>query len=140
MSTPSEDTIRDMLSSPDMEARAEDPATLTSIQEGFGEAFAKVKDRLGDSWEEVQDIYHMAFDDSFDMKKEVKYASIGALAYLVSPIDLIPEKYFGALGLADDVAVLMFALKYARPEIERYRTHKLAWGGDGQGEAPTTSV
>ena len=140
MSTPSEKTIQDMLSSAEMEARVEDPNTLSSIQDGFGDAFAKVKDKLGDSWEDVQDIYRMAFDDSFDMTKEVKYATIGALAYLVSPIDLIPEKFFGTFGLADDVAVLMFALKYAAPEIERYRTHNLAWGGDGQGEQPTTSV
>ena len=132
MGTPSEDAIRDMLTGEDVAAKAEDPDTLGRIQNGFGEAFAKVKDRLGDRWEDVQDIYQMAFDGSFDMKKETKYAAIGALAYLVSPVDLIPERYFGALGLADDIAVLHFALKYAAPEIERYRQHKLAFGGDGQ--------
>ncbi len=130
MSAPSEDTIAEILSSDEAREKASNPDTLRAIQEGFQGAFEQVKDRLGDSWEDVQTIYTMAFDDSFEMKKEVKYASIGALAYLVSPIDLLPERVFGSLGFADDVAVLMFALKYAQPEIERYRTHRAAWGGE----------
>jgi uncharacterized membrane protein YkvA (DUF1232 family) len=135
MAGPSEDTIAEMLSSEEAQEKASKPETLKAIQQGFGEAFEKVKDRLGDSWEDVQTIYHMAFDDSFDMKKETKYAAIGALAYLVSPVDLIPERFFGSLGMADDVAVLMFALKYAQPEIERYRSHRAAFGGQAE-EAP----
>jgi uncharacterized membrane protein YkvA (DUF1232 family) len=39
-------------------------------------------------------------------------------------VDLIPERTFGPLGLADDVAVLYFVLKYAQPEIKRYREFK----------------
>ena len=95
----------------------------------FNESFGKVKDQLGDSWEDVQVIYRMAFDDAFDMKSETKLAVLGALVYLVSPVDLLPEKRLGALGYADDVAVLFFALKYAGPEIERYKAFK-------SGEAP----
>ena len=99
------------------------------IREGFNESFGKVKDKLGDSWEDVQVIYRMAFDDAFDMKSETKLAVLGALIYLVSPVDLLPEKRLGALGYADDVAVLFFALKFAGPEIERYKAFK-------SGEAP----
>lgn len=134
MAGPSEETIADLLSSEEAREKASNPATLEAIQSGFQDAFEKVKDRLGESWEDVQTIYHMAFDDSFDMKKETKYAVVGALAYLVSPIDLLPERVFGSLGLADDVAVLMFALKYAQPEIERYRAHQAAWGATGEDE------
>lgn len=107
-----------------MKDKVTDPKTLSGIEKGFGEAFAKIKDQLGDSWEDAQAIYHMAFDKDFDMKSETKIAAIGALAYLVSPIDLIPERFLGPLGLADDVAVLMFALNYSKPEIERYRAFK----------------
>jgi uncharacterized membrane protein YkvA (DUF1232 family) len=105
-------------------AKASDPNTLKGIESGFGAAFAQVKDKLGDAWQDVQTIYNMAFDKSFDMKSETKIISIAALAYLISPIDLLPERFLGPLGLADDVAVLMFALNHAKPEIARYNAFK----------------
>jgi len=123
--------IKDMLGSAEMKAKAESKETLAAIREGFGPALEKVKDRLGDSWQDCHTIYEMAFADDFEMKQEVKYATIGALAYLVSPIDLMPERFMGPLGLADDVAVLAWALKYAQPEIERYRTHRQLALGEG---------
>ncbi len=132
--------IRDFLSSTDIRTKVEDSETLQSIRDGFGDAFANVKGRLGDSWEDVQTLYHMAFDDTFEMKKEVKYAVVGALAYLVSPIDLIPDRAMGALGLADDVAVLLFALKFARPEIDRYRGHQAAFEPDAHQRDSTPDV
>jgi uncharacterized membrane protein YkvA (DUF1232 family) len=121
---PSNDKISEMLNSPEAKAKADNPDTLKQIQDGFEDAFSKVKDKLGDAWQDVQMIYQMSMDKSFDMKPEVKYASIGALAYLVSPIDILPERLLGAFGLADDIAVLHFALQYAKPEIERYRAFK----------------
>lgn len=140
MKGPTEDKIRDLLTDPAMRAKAQSPDTLSRIQEGFADSFEMVKEKLGDSWEDVQTLYHMAFDKTFDMKKEVKYAVVGALAYLVSPIDLIPDRIMGPLGLADDVAVLLFALRYARPEVERYRGHQAAFRPDGhQGGGPTAS-
>ena len=130
------DKIMEMLNG--MKDKVSDPKTLASIQSGFGDAFAQVKDKLGDSWEDAQAIYHMAFDGGFDMKAETKIAAIGALAYLVSPIDLIPERFLGPLGLADDVAVLMFALNYAKPEIERYRAFKATQNAQQATKPPTT--
>ena len=121
--------IRDFLASSEIAQKVKDPKTHEMIRDGFIESFGKVKDQLGDSWEDVQVIYRMAFDDAFDMKSETKLAVLGALVYLVSPVDLLPEKRLGALGYADDVAVLFFALKYAGPEIERYKAFK-------SGEAP----
>jgi uncharacterized membrane protein YkvA (DUF1232 family) len=116
------DKIQQMLQG--FKDKASDPNTLKSIEAGFGSAFAQVKDKLGDAWQDVQTIYNMAFDKGFDMKSETKIACVGALAYLISPIDLLPERFLGPLGLADDVAVLMFALNYAKPEIERYNAYK----------------
>lgn len=140
MAGPSEDKIRDLLTDPAMRAKADSTETLARIQEGFGDSFEKVRGRLGDSWEDVQTLYHMAFDKTFDMKKETKYAVVGALAYLVSPIDLIPDRIMGPLGLADDVAVLLFALKYARPEIDRYRGHQAAFRPDAHQGGDTTDA
>ncbi len=118
--TPNPDKISEMLSSPEAKAKAENPDTIKAIQDGFEGAFATVKDKLGDTWQDVQTIYQMSMDKTFDMKPEIKYAAIGALAYLISPFDLLPERFLGAFGLADDVAVLHFAMQFAKPEIERY--------------------
>jgi uncharacterized membrane protein YkvA (DUF1232 family) len=124
--TSNNDKISELLSSPEAKAKAENPDTLKAIEDGFAGAFAMVKDKLGDAWEDVQVIYHMSLDKTFDMKPEVKYAAIGALAYLISPFDLLPERFLGAFGLADDVAVLHFALQFAKPEIERYKAVQAA--------------
>ncbi len=124
MSQPSfnPDQIQKMLQN--FVAKASDPKTIAQIQTGAQAAFAQIKDKLGESWVDAQDLYHMAFDEKFGMDNNVKYACIGAMAYLVSPIDLLPEKYLGPIGLADDVAVMTWALNYARPEIARYRAQK----------------
>ena len=51
-------------------------------------------------------------------------ASIGfAAAYLVLPVDLIPD-VIPVLGYVDDVAVLGFVLKMFASEIEKYKSWK----------------
>jgi len=123
-----DEKIAGMLSSPEAQAKVEDPSTLGGIQSGFEGAFGMVKDKLGSSWQDVRTLYQMAFDKDFQMDGKVKIVVIGALAYLVSPVDLLPERVFKGLGFADDVVVLLFALKYAQPEIERYRRFKAGAG------------
>lgn len=107
-----------------MKDRVSDPNTMSTIREGFEGAFAQVKDRLGDSWHDVRSLYDMVVDSDFTVGTKYKVAMIGALLYLVSPVDLISEKHFGALGLADDIAVLLFAVNFAKPEIARYADFK----------------
>ncbi len=120
----SDENLAEMFTSAESEQAVNEPSTMERIQADFEKSFESVKDKLGDSWEDVRTIYDMALDKSFTMEKKVKIVVIGALAYLVSPVDLLPERVLGPIGLADDVAVLFFALKYARPEIERYRKFK----------------
>ncbi|MCA9839520.1 MAG: DUF1232 domain-containing protein [Trueperaceae bacterium] len=120
----SDQQIEKVLNSDAMQATVDNPSTLERIKAEFEKSFAMVKDKLGDAWEDVRAIYDMTMDKEFQVKKEVKYVSIGALAYLISPIDLLPERVLGPLGLADDVAVLLWALNYAKPEIQRYAEFK----------------
>ena len=120
----SEQQIEKVLNSDAMKGVVENPNTMDRIKSEFDRSFALVKDKLGDAWEDVRAIYDMILDKEFQVKKEVKYVSIGALAYLISPIDLIPERVLGPLGLADDVAVLLWALNFAKPEIQRYAEFK----------------
>ncbi|KMY49264.1 YkvA family protein [Peribacillus loiseleuriae] len=46
-----------------------------------------------------------------------------AIAYFVSPIDLMPDFIFG-FGLLDDVAVLTFAFKQIEHDIEAFKLWK----------------
>lgn len=50
----------------------------------------------------------MPFEDKMPEEKWKK-AGIG-LAYVLSPIDLVPEILLGPIGLVDDVVVLIWAL------------------------------
>lgn len=120
----SDQKIEEVLTSNSMEKLADDPSTMDQIKEGFDKSFAMVKDKLGDSWQDVRAIYDMIMDKDFEVDKQTKYISIGALVYLISPVDLLPERFMGPLGLADDVAVLMWSLNKAKPEIARYAEFK----------------
>ncbi len=124
MSLLSADKIKEILTTTDFKKIVSDPETQEKIKTGFGKSFEMVKEQLGDNWQDVRSIYEMSFDSMFDLKTDVKYVSLAALAYLISPYDLLPESKLGALGLVDDVAVLLFAMKHAKPEIERYAKFK----------------
>jgi uncharacterized membrane protein YkvA (DUF1232 family) len=125
----SDDKFAQMFADPEAEKVANEPSTMERIQADFEQSFASVKDKLGDSWQDVRTLYDMARDQTFAMDTKVKVVVIGALAYLVSPVDLLPERVLGPIGLTDDVAVLYFALKFAQPEIARYKTFKFETGG-----------
>jgi len=45
---------------------------------------------------------------------------IGALLYLVSPIDLIPD-FLGPIGFTDDISVISIAIKQLSSEIQRFK-------------------
>lgn len=61
-------------------------------------------------------------------KPSVKNLFIGIIAtlYIISPIDLIPEAFFGPFGLIDDFGILMFGMKYLNKEIANYLNWKSA--------------
>jgi uncharacterized membrane protein YkvA (DUF1232 family) len=50
-----------------------------------------------------------------------------ALAYIISPIDLIPDYIIG-LGQIDDAAILVFSLYFLEKELRKYKEWK-----DGNG-------
>ena len=59
----------------------------------------------------------------------------GALAYVVSPVDLVPEAVLPVLGAADDAVVISWAIKTLVEETDRY----LAWeAGEGLGGSSRT--
>ncbi len=89
------------------------------------EQIPKISSKLGSMkrgaitkvWPKVQALWELARDPKADWKP--KASAIGALIYLVSPIDAIPDVIpFG--GLIDDAAVIAFAFRKIRPQLQPY--------------------
>lgn len=47
-----------------------------------------------------------------------KMAIAGAILWLLSPIDPLPETLFGPIGLLDDVAVLVALIRYVLDQVQ----------------------
>ncbi|WP_313374598.1 YkvA family protein [Chishuiella sp.] len=60
-------------------------------------------------------------------KPKVKNLAIAffVLAYLISPLDIIPEAIFGPFGLIDDFGIFMIGMKFLNKEIVRYSSWKM---------------
>ena len=82
---------------------------------------------LQEYWEDVQTFFQMLGDYWNGSYREVPFATIaaivGALAYLICPIDVIPD-FIPVLGLVDDAAVIAICLKLVRTDIAAYRAWK----------------
>jgi uncharacterized membrane protein YkvA (DUF1232 family) len=89
------------------------------------EQIPKIKEKLGnmkrgvvkDIWPKVQALWALAKDPEGSWK--AKASAIGALVYLISPLDVIPDP-IPVLGLTDDVAVILYAISQIGPELQKY--------------------
>ena len=78
------------------------------------------------------DLFHLlcklSIDKDVPIKEKAKLA--GAIAYFVSPIDLLPEALVGPIGYADDISLAAYVLNQivnnTDPEII-----KRHWAGEG---------
>lgn len=116
--------------------------TLTQEEDFYQKLRKKMKDRLKNKdgsvskWSEyllfAPDLFHLLCKLSVDKDVLVndKAKLTGAIAYFISPIDLIPEALVGPLGYADDIALAAYVLNSiinnTDPEIVRKH-----WAGDG---------
>jgi uncharacterized membrane protein YkvA (DUF1232 family) len=57
------------------------------------------------------------------VSKKTILLAIAALLYFLSPLDTIPD-FLGAIGFADDAAVIIFVLNSIREDIDSYRQWK----------------
>lgn len=89
--------------------------------------------RLRDLLSVVPDIARLCRDllAAHDTPLGVRVAILGLLAWLLSPIDLIPE-FIPVLGPLDDIVVAVLVLRYVR---RRVGTEKLRarWRGSSEG-------
>jgi uncharacterized membrane protein YkvA (DUF1232 family) len=100
------------------------------VRRGFWSKVKRVAARLPFA-EDLLSAYYCAFDRTTPI--QVKAALLGALAYFVLPIDLVPD-ILPVLGYADDAAVLATALRlvasHIRPEHREAARQALARGLD----------
>lgn len=61
----------------------------------------------------------MVRDKEFSIDPKTKLIYVGALAYIVMPIDAVPD-YIPGLGLLDDAAVMKIVWDSSVSEIKRY--------------------
>lgn len=98
-------------------------------------AWLESKEGSSHKWVEylmwAPDLFHLlcklSIDEEVPAKEKAKL--VGAIAYFVSPIDLIPEALFGPAGYVDDIALAAYVLNAmvnnTGPEVL-----KKHWAGD----------
>ncbi len=85
----------------------------TQVREKFFPKLGRVLARVPFA-EDLVAAYYCAFDRATPVK--AKGILIGALAYFILPIDLVPDLVLG-LGFTDDLAVLLAAFNVVRTHV-----------------------
>ena len=105
----------------------------------FRQAVLRGLKRLAGAWGEetsglvllVPDLLVLFADLARDPRVSRRHKAVAAavVAYLISPIDLLPELVLGPLGFADDVALAFMALDLVLNQVDQniVREH---WRGD----------
>jgi len=68
-------------------------------------------------------LYDMVTDKDFMLDKKTYMFIAGALAYVVLPIDIIPD-FIPGVGFIDDIFVVGIVMKSISDELERFKAHK----------------
>lgn len=82
------------------------------------------KGPLAKNHDDLKTLYGMLKNkDKFKLSKSSLAIIVGALVYVISPIDLVPD-VIPVLGLLDDAAIIAAAVKALHDEIKRYNEWK----------------
>jgi uncharacterized membrane protein YkvA (DUF1232 family) len=84
-------------------------------ESGFAEKISRVAKRAGAKIVYAALILYYTLESDKVSRKD-KAIIIGALGYLISPLDVVPDA-FPIVGLGDDLAVLIFVLKKVWGEV-----------------------
>ena len=90
------------------------------VKEKFLPKLARVLGRVPFA-EDLLAAYYCAFDRATPVK--AKGVLVGALAYFVLPIDLLPDLMLG-MGFTDDLAVLLAAFKVVTTHVTEAHRHR----------------
>ncbi|MFN3152035.1 YkvA family protein [Bremerella sp.] len=101
------------------------------------EDIQKIREKLGGMnrgpikkiWSDVTSLWKMITDPSASWTS--KAIAIGAVLYLISPLDGVPD-LLPLVGLTDDAAVILAAVATLAFELKKYRDAKLSKTVDGK--------
>jgi len=86
-------------------------------------------DTLKKYWNDACDVFALLKDRATGKYTETPWSTIagltGALLYVLSPLDLIPD-FLPIVGYLDDAAVFAFALNISKDDLARYRAWRVA--------------
>jgi len=104
----------------------DDVADMVDKEEKMKGYFRKVEP-LKKYWDDVCDVFSLLKDRVTGVYTETPWSTIaaltGALLYVLSPLDLIPD-FIPLAGFVDDAAVFAFVLTFAQGDLVRYREWK----------------
>jgi uncharacterized membrane protein YkvA (DUF1232 family) len=93
-----------------------------SFDEEQAEDFSKKNE--GRSWyQDFMLLYQMFKDKEYTLDTKTKLTIAGALAYVIFPVDIIPD-FLPIVGWLDDAFVLGFTINSLSEEIQRYKAFK----------------
>lgn len=97
------------------------------------EAYLEKKDfKYGDILMLAPDFFHLLVKLSLDKRvsKDKKIKLVAAIAYFISPLDLLPEAILGPIGYMDDIAIAAYVLNdfINHEEMDILYEH---WAGHG---------
>ena len=79
--------------------------------------------------DDIRDLLELVADYASGRYRQIPFGSIaaiaGALLYVLSPVDLIPDVIPG-IGYMDDAGVIASCLKLVRLDLEKYRSRPKA--------------
>lgn len=128
----------------DIEYNLYDEARLYDLTQNccrFVEKMAKIP-FLGEAVVTINLFCGMLMDTlkkGYKITAKTKAIIVGALVYLLVPVDLIPDT-IPLIGMLDDVRVLMIAEKALRNEVENYKSYLLRKNNEDFREAVNATV
>lgn len=93
-------------------------ASEQSVKKIDGKLLRMKRGRIAKLWGDVQSLWTMVRDPGAAWSS--KAVAIGALLYLVSPFDAIPD-FMPILGLTDDAGVILAAVASLAVALAKYR-------------------
>ncbi|TDU39767.1 uncharacterized membrane protein YkvA (DUF1232 family) [Gelidibacter sediminis] len=104
----------------------EDLNTILKKDDELNKKF-KNNNNLLEYWEDFKLLFSLIKDYSRGVYTQIPWLSIvsigAALAYVLSPIDAIPD-FLPVVGLIDDAAVFAFCIRLLSKDIEDYKNWK----------------
>jgi uncharacterized membrane protein YkvA (DUF1232 family) len=86
------------------------------------EYISKHKDKVW--YEDFMLLFNILRDDTFEIDMKTYLSIAGALAYVIMPVDVIPD-FIPGVGFIDDIFVVGIVISNLSDEIQRYKQHLL---------------